>query len=198
MVYDWSLNGKEVLVAQESSDTQTRSETHNARQPSEIWLRFAAAVDTPEPAARKIISDPEYDLYQPHFSPDERWIVFEAIRSQPTRAESTIYVTATTGGPWVRITDGKQWDDKPRWAPDGKTIYFISNHAGFFNVWGIRFDPAKGRVVGDPFRVTAFESPELMVPKLIYPVQLSLTKDKLLLTMESVSGSIWMLDNVSH
>ena len=196
-VHDWSLNGKELLVAQESSNMQTRPETHNARQPSEVWLRFAAPVDTPEPAGRKMISNPEYDLYQPHFSPDERWIVFEAIRSQPTRAESTIYVSAKTGGPWIRITDGKQWDDKPRWAPDGKTIYFISDRAGFFNVWGIRFDPAKGKVAGDPFRVTAFENPELMIPKLIYPVQLSLTRNKLLLTMESVSGSIWMLDNVS-
>jgi hypothetical protein len=52
--------------------------------------------------------------------------------------------------------------------------------------------------MGAPFRVTAFETTNLMVPKLIYPVQLSLTKEKLLLTMESVSGSIWVLDNVEQ
>ena len=29
---------------------------------------------------RKIISDPAYDLFQPRYSPDGRWIVFEAIK----------------------------------------------------------------------------------------------------------------------
>jgi len=28
----------------------------------------------------------------------------------------------------------RYWDDKPRWSPDGKTIYFVSNRTGFFNV----------------------------------------------------------------
>ena len=35
------------------------------------------------------------------------------------------------GGPWTPITDGVTGsDDKPRWAPDGPTIYFISNRDG--------------------------------------------------------------------
>jgi hypothetical protein len=37
-----------------------------------------------------------------------------------------------------------------------------------------------------------------MVPKYIYPVELSLTQDKLVLTMEKRSGSIWVLDNVDR
>jgi WD40-like Beta Propeller Repeat len=119
-------------------------------------------------------------------------------RSQPTRSESILYVTPANGGPWIRITDGKHWDDKPRWAPDGKTLYFVSSQRGFFNVWGIRFDPSKGKVVGDPFRVTAFESPSLMVPAEMGNVGLSLTQEKLVLTMSEVSGSIWMLDNVEQ
>jgi hypothetical protein len=64
--------------------------------------------------------------------------------------------------------------------------------------FGIRFDPSKGKAIGDPFRVTSFESPALMVPKYIYPVELSLTQDKLVLTMEKRSGSIWVLDNVDR
>jgi hypothetical protein len=58
------------------------------------------------------------------------------------------------------------------------TIYFVSGRDGFFNVWGIRFDVVKGKPVGDPFQVTSFESPSLM------------------LTIGEVSGSIWILDNV--
>ena len=103
---------------------------------------------------------------------------------------------AASGGPWIRITDGKHWDDKPRWSPDGKTIYFVSGRHGFFNVWGIRFDAVKGKPVGDPFQVTSFENPSLMVPTNIPPVELSLTQEKLVLTIAEVSGSIWILDNV--
>jgi Tol biopolymer transport system component len=183
-VYDWSSDGKQLLVAQEADRTH------------EVWLRSAAPMPNSEPA-RKIISNPAYHLYQPHFSPDGRWIVFEAIRSQPTLIESTLYVTPATGGPWIRITDGKHWDDKPRWAPDGKTLYFVSSRGGFLNVWGIRFDPAKGKAVGDPFPVTFFEGPDLMVKAMGF-VELSLTQDKLVLNMSKVSGSIWVLDNVDR
>jgi hypothetical protein len=74
-----------------------------------------------------------------------------------------------------------------------------------YNIWGIRFDPTNGQPVGEAFRVTApaasvdtFENPSLMIPHKINLVALSLTQDKLVLTMEDRSGSIWMLDNVDR
>ena len=101
-----------------------------------------------------------------------------------------------SGRPWTRITEGKQWDDKPRWSPDGRTIYFVTGRGGFFNVWGIHFDPTAGKTVGQPFQVSNFESPRLMIPRWIPPVGMSLNQDKLVLTMAEESGSIWVLDNV--
>jgi Tol biopolymer transport system component len=184
--YDWSPDGRGLLVSQEASDTHS----------FEIWLRPATVETGAEPAARRIISDPGYDLWQPHFSPNGQWIVFIATRTTPTVYESRLYVMHASGGPKIPITDGKNWDDKPRWSPDGKSIYFVSGRGGFFNVWGIRFDSVKGKPVGEPFRVTAFGNPGLMVPNEIEPVELSLSQDKLVLTMEENSGSIWVLDNV--
>jgi hypothetical protein len=102
------------------------------------------------------------------------------------------------GGPWTPLTDGKYWDDKPRWSPDGKIIYFLSGRNGFYNVWGIHFDSAKGKAVSEPFAVTAFESPGLMVANYIPAVGLSLNQDRLVLTMAQVSGSIWVVDNADR
>jgi len=181
--WDWSPDGKWLLSAYEG-----------------IWLVPVAAAPHAEIAAKKIISpDPAYQIYQPHFSPNGRWIVFEAVANSPSpKPESTLYVVPTSGGPWTRITDSKHWDDKPRWSPDGRTIYFVSRRGGFFNVWGIHFDPAAGKTVGEPFQVSNFESPRLMVPRWIPPVGLSLTEDKLVLTMAEESGGIWVMDNVDR
>ena len=88
--------------------------------------------------------------------------------------------------------------DKPRWSPDGKSIYYVMDQNGLFNVWGTRFDPAKGKPVGQSFQVTTFDSPKLMFPLLIEPVEISIGGNKLALTLEEASGSIWLLDNVDH
>ena len=184
--YDWSGDGKWLLISQENSATGHW----------DVWLLPVASRPNAEGAAQKVTSSSAYSLFQCHFSPDGRWIIFQAVRNQSSAQEITLYVMAATGGPWIRITDGKHWDDKPRWSPDGKTIYFVSGRGGFFNVWGIRFDAIKGKPVGDPFQVTSFESASLMIPTNIPPVELSLTQEKLVLTIAEVSGSIWILDDV--
>ena len=179
-------DGKDLLITQEAGDPH----------PSEIWLLSAAPVSGGEPASRKIISDPAYFLDQARISPDGQWIVYEAYRDLPTKLESKLFITRASGEPRTQITDGKYWDDKPLWSADGKTIYFLSGRKGFYNVWGLRFDPAQGKVVGDVFQVTAFENPALMIPQHIAAVDFSLAHDKLVLTMSQTSGSIWVLDNV--
>jgi Tol biopolymer transport system component len=154
-VYDWSPDGKWLLTSQKS----------NGAVRPEIWLLPVAASPHAEAAARRITSNPAYAIFEGHFSPDGRWIVFEAVRNQPSGPESRVYAMSAAGGPWIGITEGKHLNNKPRWSPDGKIIYFLSELEGFFNVWGIHFDPVKGRPVGDPFRVTSFGSTSLMVAK---------------------------------
>lgn len=194
LVYDWSPDDKSILVTRSTGKGPRREHVDKG----EIWMLPLAAAPHAETDARRLVSDPAYGLYQGRFSPDGRWIVFEAVRSRPHVYESTLYVVPASGGAWVRITDGKDWADKPRWSPDGKTIYFLSGDSGFFNVWGIRFNPVRGRPLGEPFRVTSFESPSLMVPQQVSAVELSLTQDRLALTMQDISGSIWMLDHVDR
>jgi len=187
--YDWSPDGKRLLVTLENSDSHRW----------DIWMMPAIVTGFPRgPEARKIISHPTYNVGQPHYSPNGRWILFQAIREIPT-VEASIYVVPATGGHWTLISKSQPWDDKPRWSPDGKKIYFISARGGLFNVWGIRFDPTAGQPVGEAFRVTTFKNPSLMIPAdKINFVELSLTQDKLVLAMEDRSGSIWVLDNVDR
>jgi Tol biopolymer transport system component/DNA-binding winged helix-turn-helix (wHTH) protein len=188
-VYDWSPDGKWLLISK-----------HPGSEHNQLWLLPVAAKPHAERAARKIAADPAYDLFEPHFSPNGRWIAFNAVtvNAQPRGNESTIYVTSATGGPWIRITEGKHWDDKPRWSPDGNAIYFLTERGGFLNVWGIRFDSARGRPVSEPFPVTAFNSLRLMVPKVIAPASFSLSQDHLVVTVAQSSGNIWVLDNVGQ
>jgi Tol biopolymer transport system component/DNA-binding winged helix-turn-helix (wHTH) protein len=185
----WSPDGKFLLVIQDNNNTGR----------VEIWQLPVAARPHAEGVARKIASNPDFDLDQGHYSLDGRWIAFEALRTQPQGLETTLYVMAAAGGPWIRITDGQHFVYTPCWSPDGKTIYFVSGRSGFFNVWGIRFDPAKGKPVGLPFSVTALNSLSLKVPRHITgSIELSLTQDRLVLPLTQESGSIWVLDHMDQ
>jgi len=180
-VWDWSRDGKWLLGCDER----------------DIWLIPFPLKPRAKTAAQKVVSNPAYKLYQPHLSPDDRWIVFEAVVNSP-KPESALYVVPASGGPWTRISDGRHWDDKPRWSPDGKTIYFVSGPGGFFNIWGTRFDPAAGRPVGQPFQISKFDSPRLMILRSIPFVGLSFTQNKLVVTMAEESGGIWLLDGIDR
>ena len=74
----------------------------------------------------------------------------------------------------------------------------ISRQGGFYDVWGIRFNAAEGKVAGDRFRVTNFASSSLMIPNNMGDVALSISRDKLALSMSQVSGSMWVLNDVDQ
>src|SRR5438046_9054052 len=74
---DWSRDGKELLVDREASDTHR----------SEIWLLSGAPTFDAKRAARKTISDPDYDLADAHFSPYGPWVGYRADTGFSTRLE---------------------------------------------------------------------------------------------------------------
>lgn len=56
--------------------------------------------------------------------------------------------------------------------------YILFRDAAVLSTWGIHFDPAEGKPVGEPFRVSRFDEPRPMIPKWIPPVGLLLDRDK--------------------
>ena len=117
---------------------------------------------TPSPAqtGRMLIEDPRSGLWQGSFSPNGRWLTF--VGNSPEDAERAGIYVAREGAPpadWIRIAADHPWADKPRWAPNGRLLYFISNQGSpYFNLWAIRFDPDRGIPMGDPFQLTRFDT----------------------------------------
>ena len=101
------------------------------------------------------------------------------------------------GGAWRAITDGAWFDDKPRWGPDGRILYFVSNRTGVANVWGRRFDNS----TGTPWRAISRH----VVPVRAVRVDAADRPDgyrdhgdHLLLPMSESRSDIWMLDQIDR
>ena len=114
----------------------------------------------------------------------------------PRRRRSTSSPAA--GGTWRAITDGTWFDDKPRWGPDGRILYFVSNRTGVANVWGRRFDNSTGTPIGEPFAVTSFRSAQFVLTPRTVQMDIAITATHLLLPMSESRSEIWMLDQVDR
>ncbi len=183
---DWSGDGQTILVLS----------GRGSPQHTFLGLLPLSAAPHAETGMRVVASHPEYNLYYSRFSPDDRWIAFNAVKGTDT---STIYITrASGGGEWTRITEEQGWSDKPNWSPDGRILYFVSERLGYFNVWGIHFDPAKGKPVGEPFQVTSYKSETKMIGLERSVMDISVSEHRLVLPITEVEGSIWMLENVDR
>jgi Tol biopolymer transport system component len=185
---DWSRDGQWVLGG---------SRRPNPGRGALIWLLPLSAAPHAETQARIVTSNPDYNLWEGRFSPDDRWICFNAIKAMGI-AGSAINVVPAAGGDWIPITDGKYHDDKPRWSPDSKIIYFVSSRGGFMNVWGRRFDPTLGKPVGEPFQVTRFESPGRMPSEDMGSAELGIAANRIVMGIMEATGNIWMLENVER
>ena len=149
--------------------------------------------------ARVLPAEPEASLWQARFSPNGRWLTF--VIGRHTGAVGTELMVAPSGGApaahWRRIAADHIWADKPRWASDGRTLYFLSpHHTGRFDLWGVAFDPVQGRPVGSPFVITQFDKPDHTISSDTGNTEMGVGGRRVLLTMASVTGNIWILDNV--
>jgi Tol biopolymer transport system component len=140
----------------------------------------------------ELIKHAEYSLYQPHFSPDDRWIVFLA---KTGLDRSRIYVVRS-GGPaaaeWIPVTDGENLDDKPRWSPDGNLIYFTSERDGFRCIWAQHLDRATKHPVGPPFNVHHFHAARRSLRNVgLGPLEISVSRNALVFNLGEITGNIW-------
>ena len=185
---DWSKDGQAILGACRFSQSERYST---------CLVSVSSANEARDPSVRIIASDPKRNLFNQRFSPDQRWITFLA-HDLVSASTSTVYVTPADGGDWRAITDGAWFDDKPRWGPDGRVLYFVSNRTGVANVWGRRFDSSTGTPIGEPFLVTSFRSAQFQLSPQTVRMDIAITATHLFLPMSESRSDIWMLDHVDR
>jgi Tol biopolymer transport system component/DNA-binding winged helix-turn-helix (wHTH) protein len=184
---DWSRDGRWLLGACQVSPPRRAASCVMPVGPAPVASS----------AVRIIAGDPSTNYYESRFSLDGRWVTFVAVDRTDARV-SRIMVVPLAGGEPRAITDGLAYDDKPHWAGDGRTLYFLSDRLGFFNVWGRHIDPATGVPEGPPFQVTSITGIRRSVSSDLPQVQIAVTASELFLPITETTGELWVLDGVDR
>ena len=170
----WSSDGRRLLYVDHSSAGISVLDLASARRTG--LLHHAA-----------------YSLDEAFFSPDDRWVCFNAV----TPDRSRIFIAPVRGqgavpeSEWRAVTDSR-WDDKPRWSPDGNIRYFVSERDGFRCIWAQRLDPAEKRPLGTAFPIFhAHEARRSLMNIGWGDLQISVARDKIIFNMSQRTGNIW-------
>jgi dipeptidyl aminopeptidase/acylaminoacyl peptidase len=110
---------------------------------------------TPEDlVALKRVSDPRV-------SPDGQLLAFVERETdiQANKGRTSVWLLALTrGGTAQRLTDLKDNASSPRWAPDSRSLYFLSSHSGSAQIWRVKLPAASAQRVTDyPLDVGSFK-----------------------------------------
>ena len=131
---------------------------------------------------------------------DDRWLAVCAGRPDGRVA---IYVLPVGDRPvprdrWIRVSDGEAWVGEPRWSPDGRFLYHLSDRDGFTCIWAFPLDPATRRPAGEPFAVMHAHSSAMSMQR---PGRwfstLAVARGRLVFNATATSGEVYtmMLDD---
>jgi Tol biopolymer transport system component/predicted Ser/Thr protein kinase len=148
------------------------------------------------------LESPGKSLYGFRWSPDSRWIVFQAeSEAQRTAARSQLYVAPFTGdhGPsetaWIPITDGSTKEESPKWSPDGNWIYTFSNRDGFDCIWANPVDSQTKRPSGKPVAVFHSHGSRLSLRNANQiSREMSVAMNRIVFNQGEITGNIWLTE----
>jgi len=90
-------------------------------------------------------------ISDPQVSPDGRYIVFVLRKTdlEANKGRTDLWLIGADGAGLRRLTTHPENDSNPRWAPDGKSIFFLSSRSGSSQVWRIRIDGGEAEQTTD-------------------------------------------------
>ena len=99
-------------------------------------------------------------ISDPQVSPDGHYVVFvqRASDLSANKTSTSLWLLALVAGAQPqRLTDVSGGDSSPRWAADGRTLFFLSNRSGSQQVWKVVLTGSDARRVTDfPLDVGSF------------------------------------------
>jgi len=101
------------------------------------------------------------------YSPNGRWLAYCALGENTTNHETNIWILPATGGQVQPLTHLSGSNGFVTWAPDGRTLYFVSGMVGTGNIWKLVIDPETGLQTGGPQQMTFFNDAEVTFPKVL-------------------------------
>jgi serine/threonine protein kinase/Tol biopolymer transport system component len=105
----------------------------------------AAIVDLTSGAHR--VPAPDHEVFGAAWSPDGRWLIAW------DDARDLVAIPVAGGAPIPVLSEAAfAWN--PRWSPDGRAVWFLSDRGGTADLWALGFDSANGRPVGAPEPLT--------------------------------------------
>jgi len=127
-------------------------------------------------------------------SHDDRWLALAVGRPDGRVA---IYVAPVRNQSvpeedWVLISEDDHYLDSPKWSPNGRLLYYLSEKSGECGIWAQRFDPAAGKPLGGAF-VAFF--PKSARRGLNMPAgngALGVAPDRLIFYMVEGSGNVYL------
>ena len=138
------------------------------------------------------------NLWNPRFSPDDKWIAFHS-RTGPDRQQVFVIPVQSdkvlAEDDWIHITDGAGMDRAPDWSPDGKMLYFTSERDGFRCIWAQRLDSETKRPLGEPFIVQHFHTARTSLFNVVHVGELGLSigEDKIVFATTELKANLWMM-----
>jgi len=132
------------------------AEHAGAGQASSIGNRVSHPFSVQDMLAMDRISDPQV-------SPNGKWIVFVLRKTDPclrrgkpapaqageNKGQTDLWLVGSDGTNLRRLTSHSSNDSNPCWAPDCKSVYFLSSRSDSSQVWRIRIDGGEAEQITD-------------------------------------------------